>query len=88
MNLSTEKSYSFRPGVLARPIQARLNESGENLSGYVRRLIAADLGLEPPTMTVGNPDIGDQSAAGIAARRKRRKPRPARRSRTRRPGVR
>lgn len=64
---------SFRPGSLAGPMENRLAETGEGPSEYVRRLIAADCDVEPPEMPVGNPSLAEQSAAGVAARWKRKK---------------
>lgn len=59
---------TFRPGSLAGPMAKKLLATGEGPSEYVRRLIAADCGVEPPEMIVGNPTMGEQSAAGVAAR--------------------
>lgn len=59
---------TFRPSTLAGPMASKLVETRETPSEYVRRLIAADCGVEPPEMRAGNPDIAAQSAAGVAAR--------------------
>lgn len=59
---------TFRPGSLAGPMAEKLTATGEGPSEYVRRLIAVDCGVEPPEMPVGNPTMGEQSAAGVAAR--------------------
>lgn len=68
---------TFRPGSLAGPMGKRLAETGQGPSEYVRGLIAADCGVEPPEMPVGNPTLAEQSAAGVAARwpKKRRRTR-------------
>lgn len=41
---------TFRPGSLAGPMGKRLAETGQGPSEYVRGLIAADCGVEPPEM--------------------------------------
>lgn len=64
---------TFRPGALAGPMAAKLAATGEGPSEYVRRLIAADCDVEPPEMVVGNPALAEQSAAGVAARWKKKK---------------
>lgn len=66
---------TFRPGSLAGPMEKKLAATGETPSDYVRRLIAADCGVAPPEMLVGNPTLGEQSAAGVAARWKKRRTR-------------
>lgn len=59
---------TFRPGTLAGPMELRLSATGECPSEYVRRLIAADCGVEAPEMVSGNPNAAEQSAAANAAR--------------------
>ena len=41
---------SFRPGDLAGPMGERIGETGETPSAYLRRVVAADLGADPPEM--------------------------------------
>ena len=54
MPLTPDKSISFRPGTLAGAMQGRLDSTGESPSAYIRRLIAADCGVEAPEMLPGN----------------------------------
>ena len=44
------KKMTFRPGDLAGPMENRIKETQETPSKYVRRLIAADLGVKAPEM--------------------------------------
>ena len=44
------EKISFRPGNLAGPMAERIESTGETPSGYLRRVVAADLGIEPPDM--------------------------------------
>ncbi len=41
---------TIRLAELAKPLAVRLAETGETQNEYVRRLIAADLGIDPPEM--------------------------------------
>lgn len=76
--MSIPDKISFRPGSLAGPMAARLNDTGETPSNYVRRLIAEDCGVDPPEMLAGNPNAAQQAEAANAARwgRKKKKRRP------------
>jgi hypothetical protein len=47
---SAPQTINARLGHLAEPLHAKLAASGEDRSDYARRLIAADLGIEPPAM--------------------------------------
>ena len=44
------EKITFRPGNLAGPMGDRITETGETPSEYIRRVVAADLGTEPPEM--------------------------------------
>lgn len=44
------QTINARLGHLAEPLHRKLAASGEDRSDYARRLIAADLGVEPPAM--------------------------------------
>jgi hypothetical protein len=73
VSLRDDKKYSFRPGVLAGPMEARLTELGDDdeplgVSEYLRRLVAADCGVKPPAMPEGNPAFRKQKKS---AKRKR-----------------
>lgn len=72
---------SFRPGNLAGPMELKLAATSETPSEYIRRLIASDCGVDAPEMPVGNPTMGEQSAAGVAARWPKKKPRKSTRTR-------
>lgn len=53
---------------LSEPLDAKLKESGQTASAYIRGLIAADCGCEPPTVRIGNPSIGEFSQIAHAKR--------------------
>lgn len=44
------QTINVRLGKLAEPLHKKLSETGEDRSDYARRLIAADLGIQPPAM--------------------------------------
>lgn len=46
---------TFRPGPLAGALGKRLSLTGETHSQYIRRIVAADLGVTVPDMPEGNP---------------------------------
>jgi len=48
--MSIPDKITFRPGNLAGPMGERITETGETPSAYLRRVVAADLGTEPPEM--------------------------------------
>lgn len=67
-------------GDLAEPLARHCERTGTTPSEAVRLAIAAMLGVSPPTMTSGNPDIGEWAKAGAAARWKQAKKRTRRKS--------
>lgn len=44
------EKISFRPGDLAGPMAERIEATQETPSEYLRRVVAADLGVEAPEM--------------------------------------
>ena len=48
--MSIPEKWTFRLGELRPAVESRLDETGEKPSAYLRRLIAADCGVEPPKM--------------------------------------
>lgn len=74
-NVAWPDRVDFRPGELAGPMEARMAELGgeEPLtpSSYLRRLIAADCGVQEPEMR-GNVAYLRQYAKKKKARRKRK----------------
>jgi hypothetical protein len=46
---------SFRTGSLKKAMGVRIEQTKETPSEYLRRLVAEDLGIEPPKMVEGNP---------------------------------
>lgn len=53
---------TFRPGTLAGPMAKKLAASGEGPSEYVRRLIAADCGIDAPEMPQGFAAMSEKKA--------------------------
>lgn len=51
------EKVTIRLGPLAAALAKRLAKTGETQSEYVRRVVATDLGVEPPAMPEGNPQI-------------------------------
>lgn len=64
---------SLRLGPLAELIIAAAEAASQTPSEWIRSACAGKLGVEPPEMTVGNPTLAEQSAAGVAARWKKKK---------------
>jgi hypothetical protein len=68
---------TFRLGPLAGPLAVYCEKHGTTPSDVIRAALAKRLGVDAPEMPQGNPGIGEQAAAGAAARwkakRKRRK---------------
>ena len=65
---------TIRLGSLADPLEQRASADGITESEVIRRALAKTLGVQPPVMEVGNPEVGTQSAAAIRKRwGKRRK---------------
>lgn len=60
-------------GDLAEPLARHCERTGTTPSEAVRVAIAAMLGVSPPQMVAGNPDIGEQATRGAVARWKRAK---------------
>ena len=52
---------TFRPGPLSGALSKRLSLTGETHSQYIRRLVAADLGVTVPDMPEGNPAFRQQT---------------------------
>lgn len=59
---------SFRTGTLAGPMAAKLAETTETPSEYLRRLVASDCGVECPEMREGNPNAAEQAQRANSAR--------------------
>ena len=55
--------------VTGKATKATLETTGETPSGYVQRLISADLGVPPPLMVAGNPNLDAESARAAARAR-------------------
>jgi hypothetical protein len=64
---------TFRLGSLAGPMAAYCQKHGTTPSDAIRLALSRLLRVEAPEMTPGNPDIGEQAAAGAAARWKKRR---------------
>lgn len=64
---------SLKLGTLAGPIRAAAESSGRNLSDEIRHRLAKSLGIDAPAIDHGNPDLGQQSQAGVQARWRRRR---------------
>lgn len=71
---------TFRPGSLAGPMAKKLEATGEGPSGYVRRLIAADCGVDAPEMSAGSAANAETAARANAARWEPKKKRRSRSS--------
>ncbi len=67
------KTIVVRLGELSEPFVAHLAETGEKESDYVRRLIAADLGLEPPEM---RGQVANLKQFAAPKKKRSRKPKP------------
>lgn len=59
---------SLKLGTLADPIREAARKSGRNLSDEIRHRLAKSLGVAVPEINHGNPDLGQQSQAGVQAR--------------------
>jgi spore maturation protein SpmA len=59
---------TVRVGPLAPKIVRQLRETGETFSEYVRRLIADDLGVDPPAMPMGFAAMSPEQRSEIARR--------------------
>ena len=55
-------------GPLADPLAERLTETFETPSRFIRRLIAAELNVQAPSMPAGNPQAANAVAVGRAKR--------------------
>ena len=66
--MSLPGKISFRPGTLAGPMAAKLAETFETPSEYLRRLVASDCGVECPKMKEGNPNAAEQAQLANSAR--------------------
>jgi hypothetical protein len=64
---------TIRLGSLAAPLAAWCKRHGSKPAAAVRIAIAKMLRVSPPEMHVGHPDIAALSAAGVAARKAKRK---------------
>lgn len=62
------QKITFRLGDLAGPLGEYCDARGVTPSDAVRLAVAKMLGVKPPEMIPGNPDIGEQAQAGAAAR--------------------
>jgi hypothetical protein len=73
--MSLPDKISFRPGTLAGPMAAKLAETSETPSEYLRRLVASDCGVECPEMKEGNPNAAEQAQLANSARWKAKRKR-------------
>jgi hypothetical protein len=64
---------TFRLGPLAGPMAAYCEKHGITPSEAIRLAVARLLRVDAPTMTPGNPSIGEQAEAGAKARWKRKR---------------
>lgn len=75
--MTESEILSIRLGSLAAPLTAAAEAAGKPRGKIVREAIAAYLAVDEPELAVGNPNLAEQSAAGVAARwgkrRKRKK---------------
>lgn len=53
---------TVRLGPLRPLLARRLARTGQIVSEYLRQVMASDLGVDPPEMRGGNPDIGMEAA--------------------------
>ena len=58
------KKITIVLGPLADPLAERLIETSETSSQLVRRLIAAELNVQAPSMPAGNPQAANAVAVG------------------------
>ena len=73
--MSLPEKISFRPGSLVGPMAAKLAETNETPSEYLRRLVASDCGVECPELKAGNPNAAEQAQRANSARWKAKRKR-------------